>query len=155
MSNVSDCIKVDADTPTPKQIKNFTGVKLPNLNKLINDGGTRVEFVGGATRESQIGKGRFDLITPEGLNRLAKWYELGAMKYAPRNWETGIPISNCVNSMFRHMVKYMDGMNDEDHLAAIAWNAFAIMHYETHNPDMQDIPNRLNLNATGGTQCSG
>ena len=34
-------------------------------------------------------------------------------------------------------------MNDEDHLAAIAWNVFAVMHFEEVMPEMQDIPNRL------------
>jgi hypothetical protein len=43
------------------------------------------------------------------------------------------------------MVKYLSGRNDEDHLAAIAWNAFAIMHYEKYFPEMQDLPFRINI----------
>lgn len=109
----------------------------------INDGGSRQHFATGATREQQIGKGRYDLITPIGLVRLAKWYELGALKYADRNWEKGLPISNCMNSLLRHATKYLMGMNDEDHLAAIVWNAFAIMHFEENMPELQDIPARL------------
>ena len=108
----------------------------------MDDGGSRHDFGTGAVREGQSGKGRYDLITPVGLRRLARWYELGAMKYADRNWENGLPISNCLNSMFRHMVKYMAGHDDEDHLSAIAWNAFAIMHFEELMPEMQDIPTR-------------
>lgn len=111
----------------------------------IDDGGSRQSFDTGAIREGQAGKGRFDLITPVGLRRLALWYELGAKKYDDRNWEKGMPTSNCLNSMFRHMTKYMAGMDDEDHLAAIVWNAFAIMHYEELLPEMQNIPNRLEL----------
>jgi hypothetical protein len=109
----------------------------------IDDGGSRQEFSTGAVREQQTGKGRFDLITPEGLFRLAKWYELGAQKYVDRNWEHGLPISNCLNSMFRHLVKYMAGWDDEDHLAAICWNAFAIMHFEKYKPELMNIPLRM------------
>jgi len=108
----------------------------------IDDGGSRVGFGTGAIRESQEGKGRYDLITPEGLMRLANWYELGAIKYFDRNWEKGVPTSNCLNSLMRHTVKYLAGWNDEDHLAAIAWNAFAIMHMEKFHPELQDIESR-------------
>lgn len=117
--------------------------KRNKLNPLIDDGGARQSFVTGAVREPHTNKGRYDLITPEGLKRLAEWYELGAIKYSDRNWEKGLPISNCLNSAFRHLVKYVAGGRDEDHLAAIVWNVFAIMHFEKHMPELQDIPTRI------------
>ena len=89
-----------------------------------------IRYEGGAKRESQEGKGRLDLVSPFALMRLARWYEEGAKKYEPRNWEKGMPFSHCVNSCMRHLLKYLMGMRDEDHLAAVAWNAFALMHYE-------------------------
>ncbi|WHH58463.1 dATP/dGTP diphosphohydrolase domain-containing protein [Petroclostridium sp. X23] len=104
----------------------------------IQDSGKREEFGTGAIRDIQTGKGRFDLISPEGLFRLARWYELGTLKYSDRNWEKGIPISRCISSAFRHLVKYMAGWTDEDHLAAVAWNVFAIMHFERYRPDLDD-----------------
>ena len=106
----------------------------------IDDGGTRQNFSTGAVRESSSGKGRFDLITPYGLDRLAHWYEQGAKKYADRNWEKGIPASRCLDSALRHLTKYMMGKTDEDHLAAAAWNIFAIMHYEAVKLDVLDLP---------------
>lgn len=109
----------------------------------IADSGERQEFQTGAIREMQGKVGRYDLISPIGLRRLARWYQLGAEKYADRNWEKGVPISSCINSAFRHLIKYMLGMDDEDHLAAIAWNIFAVMHFEEVMPQMQDIPSRL------------
>jgi len=108
----------------------------------IDDSGARMEFSTGAIREPQDKKGRYDLITPFGLMRIARWYELGAQKYADRNWEKGLPFSNCLNSLFRHLVKYMAGYRDEDHLAAIAWNALALMHFEEVMPELNDIPAR-------------
>lgn len=100
----------------------------------MNDSGLRESNEYGATREPSDGRGRFDLISPFALERLAVWYELGAKKYGDRNWEKGLTRSRCVESLFRHLVKYMQGKSDEDHLAAIAWNAFAIMHFEEVPP---------------------
>lgn len=133
--------------------KKFTkyGENPVDIVKKVNDTigemkyeGKREEFKTGACRESHKGKGRYDLISPIGLKRIADWYEAGAIKYGARNWEKGIPTSNCLNSMFRHMVKYMNGQREEDHLSAIAWNAFAIMHMEENFPEMCDLPNKLN-----------
>ncbi len=106
------------------------------------DTGERMEFETGAIREPHKGKGRYDLISTEGLMRLAAWYERGAEKYGDRNWEKGLPVSNCMNSLLRHAIKYLAGWDDEDHLAAIVWNAFAIMEFEKTHPELQDLPKR-------------
>jgi len=55
---------------------------------------------------------------------------MGAKKYAERNWENGMPFSRCVASLKRHLMKYQQGLKDEDHLAAIMFNAMALIHYE-------------------------
>ena len=66
---------------------------------------------------------------------------MGAGKYAPRNWEKGIPWSRCLDSALRHLNKFQRGMTDEDHLAAAAWNIFAIIHYqELGMTEFNDIP---------------
>jgi hypothetical protein len=111
-------------------------------NSKMNDGGERISYgEGKAIREPSTGKGRHELITPFGINRLAKWYELGAKKYADRNWEKGMPFSRYTGSMFRHLLAWMIGKTDEDHLAAIAWNAFAIMHHqELGQLELDDMP---------------
>ncbi len=96
----------------------------------------------GAVREAETGKGRYDLIPPEAMFRIARWFEQGAEKYGGRNWEKGIPVSRCISAAFRHLYKYLAGWTDEDHLAAVAWNVMAIMWFETRRPDMQDLPAR-------------
>ncbi|MPM08411.1 hypothetical protein SDC9_54723 [bioreactor metagenome] len=112
------------------------------INKGIDDGGTRISYGDGrAIREPSVGKGRYDLITPYGTRRLAEWYDLGSQKYADRNWERGMPFSRYVNSAKRHMDKFVMGMEDEDHLAAAAWNIFAIMHHqELGELELDDMP---------------
>lgn len=94
----------------------------------LKDSGERQTFVTGAVRDCQAGKGRFDLISPIALERLARWYEMGAAKYEARNWEKGIPTGRCMDSALRHLNKHRLGHRDEDHLAAALWNIVAIIH---------------------------
>lgn len=111
----------------------------------INDGGERISYgEGNAIREPSTGKGRYDLITPFGIMRLAKWYELGSKKYADRNWEKGMPFSRYIDSAKRHIDKFVMGMTDEDHLAAAAWNILAIIHHEELGQlEFDDMPHYL------------
>ena len=60
----------------------------------------------------------------------------------PSTWEKGIPVSAMMDSALRHIFKYLDGMDDEDHLAAATWNLLGAIQMEEKMPDMQDIPSR-------------
>ena len=104
----------------------------------LEDSGERQQFDTGAVRDPAKGKGRYDLITPHGLKRLALHYEAGAAKYDDRNWEKGIPASRCFSSAVRHLFRWLTGERGEDHLAAACWNIFAIMHFEAVKPEMID-----------------
>jgi len=95
---------------------------------ITKDSGERDEFDTGSRRDTREGKGRFDLITPFALKRLAELYERGAEKYGNRNWEKGQPISRTFDSMVRHANDYALGDRSEDHITAVAWNAFMIVH---------------------------
>jgi hypothetical protein len=96
----------------------------------MNDTGERMTYDGGGMREPSTGKGAYELISPFALDRIAVWYELGARKYADRNWEKGIPFGRLIQSALRHMIRWMQGRRDEDHLAAVCWNVMAMMHFE-------------------------
>ena len=82
-------------------------------------------------RDTREGKGRFDLISPIALMRLAQHYENGAKKYGDRNWEKGQPLSRFLDSAARHLFRFLGGDRSEDHLSAVAWNVFAAVHCET------------------------
>lgn len=60
------------------------------------------------------------------LRRLAVHYARGAIKYADRNWEKGLETGRIVDSLLRHADKALRGEMDEDHEAAVVWNAFAL-----------------------------
>jgi hypothetical protein len=91
------------------------------------DSGAREQFDTGSQRDTRKGKGRFDLLPPRAIRRLAQLYERGANKYGDRNWEKGQPCSRYLDSMLRHAFAVSQGVVDEDHLAAVAWNALAII----------------------------
>jgi hypothetical protein len=91
---------------------------------------TKEEFSTGARRNDATGKGKYVLITPFGMKRIAGVYERGALAHGLRNWEQGIPISRLLDSAIRHIYQYIEGCKKEDHLAQGAWNLFAAMHME-------------------------
>jgi len=96
----------------------------------MHDSGQRQSFASGAIRDTADEKPRPDLISPFAIERLGEWLRLGARKYKERNWEKGMPVSRCVASLYRHLMYYHQGLRNEDHLAAILFNAMAIIHYE-------------------------
>lgn len=110
--------------------------------KILKDSGDRREFGTGAVRDMAEGKGRCDLLPACALIRLSKHFEAGAKKYSERNWENGMPISVMIDSGMRHLLKYLDGQTDEDHLCAAAWNLLGAMWMEEKHPELQDIPSR-------------
>jgi hypothetical protein len=108
---------------------------------MTKDSGKREEFPSGMVRDTQDGKPRYDLIPTEGLRRLAKLYTRGAVKYGDNNWQKGQPLSRAYASLFRHLIQWREGDRTEDHMAAVAWNAMAIMFYEENKPELDDLFN--------------
>ena len=100
--------------------------QLNSFNK-VQDSGKRQEFGTGAVRDVQEGKGRYDLLPVHAIDRLARHFENGSRKYGENNWCKGIPLCRYLDSMLRHCFKFKGGMNDEDHLAAIIWNACCLL----------------------------
>jgi hypothetical protein len=82
------------------------GTVTPDKEIKLKDSGERDVYETGAQRDNGEMKGRFDLVTPQGELRLARHYELGAEKYADRNWEKGMPIGRMVSAAMRHLSKY-------------------------------------------------
>lgn len=143
-------IKTEDSCPVKSQDQNDLNRTLDAAHETANgdkivDSGKRMSFGEDlAEREPADGKGRYDLITPFGIRRLAIWCELGAKKYADRNWEKGMPFSRYIDAAKRHLDKYIMGMTDEDHLAAAAWNILAIMHHEElGQTELDDMPHYM------------
>ena len=97
---------------------------------ITKDSGERRVFSTGSQRDVREGKGRYDLLPPECIRRLALLYERGAVKYGDHNWKKGQPLSSTLDSLLRHAFQYAEGDRTEDHLSAVAWNAFTLMWTE-------------------------
>ena len=110
---------------------------------MLKDQGVMETAETGCKRESNEGRGRFDLLPYEAIEALAKWYEEGSKKYGDRNWEKGISVKDCVNRMIRHSLKAGNGWEDEDHLAAVMWNAAAAITMMKRRPDLDDHIHRV------------
>lgn len=115
----------------------------------LKDSGERQAFVTGAQRDVQGGKGRYDLLPVLALRRLAVVLEKGAEKYDPRNWEKGMPLSRFMDSGLRHLFKYLEGWNDEDHAAQALWNIACMIQTSEMiergllPPELDDLPTYL------------
>lgn len=103
------------------------------------DSGQHEEYDSGMRRDSQAGKPRFDLIRtkaqPYGeqmIYRYAMLLARGAEKYADRNWEEGdseVELERAKASLLRHTEQLVAGETDEDHAAAVWFNAQAIEYF--------------------------
>lgn len=87
-------------------------------------------FPTGAQREKKGGKGRYDLISPRFLRRLALTLEEGASKHGDRNWEKGIPSHSYLDSLLRHICQWVGGDRSEDHLGHAAFNLQGLIFNE-------------------------
>ena len=113
---------------------------------MIKDSGNRREFETGAVRDMQEGKGDMASLPNNAILRLSKHYENGAVKYGRWNYTKGINVSSFMDSALRHIFKYMDGWDDEDHLSAAAFNILGAMEMEGKHKELIDIPSREGKN---------
>lgn len=95
-------------------------------------------FQTGAIRDTQTGKTDFtETISWTAFGRYAKYMTGKKARYGSGNFKKGIPIDSYEKSLLRHIHKYMvnkyergDEEKDQDHLSAIVFNVFGIMHEE-------------------------
>lgn len=139
MGDVQSWAAKGGDDRVGTDIDIVTDERRPRTYNSVKDSGERQEFETGARRDAQDDKPLYALIPAGPLYRLAMHYTNGAKKYGPNNWTKGIPMSRCVESLLRHIEAFRMGDESEDHLAAVAWNAFALMWYEDTMPEMNDL----------------
>lgn len=109
---------------------------------MIKDSGERTEFSTGAVRDMKGGKGDMLSLPMDALLRLSIHYQEGAKKYGRFNYLKGIPVSSFLDSAERHLAKYIAGWDDEDHLAAAAFNILGALQMEETLPEMCDLKSR-------------
>ena len=107
---------------------------------MIKDSGERTEFGTGAVRDMHSGKGRMDLLPWEALIEVSKHCEEGALKYGERNCEKGIPIHSLIDSAFRHLAKYMMGMDDDPTFGRLAGTACSPFTWKSSTRNFRTYP---------------
>ena len=119
------------------------------------------QYATGAVRDRRDGKGRYDLLSPIAMRRVAQLLERGADHYGDRNWEKGMPLTRFFDSGVRHAYQWLEGERDEDHLAAAVWNFMCIMHGEemierrVWPADMADQPSFVERMQRGDAHSNG
>jgi hypothetical protein len=96
------------------------------------------KFKTGAIRDLQNGKEDYiETISWTGLKRHAQYMTGKKVKYGSGNFKKGIPIESYEQSLVRHLQKYLANKyeggimeKEEDHLAAMLFNVFGIIHEE-------------------------
>lgn len=105
------------------------------LDEMCGGGNVRVHETG-AKRSRDADAVRYELISPVGLERIAKTYAEGAARYGDHNWLYGFPVHDLLNHAIRHQYLYLSGDRSEDHLAHAAWGLFTAMHSEQKWPHL-------------------
>lgn len=106
------------------------------------DSGKRVDFPSGMRRDTDEGKPRYDLIDEPFLTRLAQLMARGAIKYGEENWRLANSqeeLKRFQASGFRHFVQWIRGDEDEDHMAAVAYNLMAAEYVKRRINESRNI----------------
>lgn len=109
-------------------------------NFITKDSGKREDYDSGMRRDTEDNKTDFTYLMIEGvpyedqpIHRIMQLYMRGAQKYGKSNWQKANSLEEFERfkrSLFRHWMQYISGDRDEDHIAAVVWNAIAIMYME-------------------------
>jgi len=96
-------------------------------------------------RKDDQGKQRMELVPPETIEALAQVLTDGANKYGDRNWETGMKWSRLYAALFRHMLAWWQGENeDPDSGRSHLWHALfcvsSLVAYEQRGVGSDDRP---------------
>ena len=87
---------------------------------------------------------RWELLPLEDVEDIVKVYTAGAKKYGPNTWQN-LPdgYNRYKAALLRHLVEYDKGNKiDEEtgcrHLAAVAWNAIAMLHIDKQKTETHE-----------------
>lgn len=91
------------------------------------------------------GKLPMHLVPPDALKAMAAVLDVGAKKYALRNWEKGADYSVPYASLMRHLMAFWEGEDNDPetelpHLYHVIMNAAFLIRYYEKFPELDDRP---------------
>ena len=89
------------------------------------------------------GKPKWSLVPQSALVPMVRVLEYGAKKYAPHNWQRGLPINEICESLKRHLDSFMEGEDNDlestlSHIGHIQCNALFLSWMLKNRPDLDD-----------------
>lgn len=130
---------------TTEHANSMTSVIKSTKDQWERQGGVVDIKVVAETRGSRFnnGKTRFDLIDWEALTGLADVLEFGAKKYSNHNWRRGLPFTEIIASLLRHVSEIMKNQDIDPetqllHADHIQCNAMFLSWMIRNRPDMDD-----------------
>ncbi len=116
------------------------------MNSIKREEGEERQFSTGANKQAAAGKGTPALFPADAYIEVCRHFEDGAALHGDRNWEKGIPLSELINSLERHIADEKMGKADERHDRALAWNAIVYLATKIRiqrsqlPPELADMP---------------
>lgn len=94
------------------------------------------------------GKDPMHLVPPDAIRAMAKVLEVGAKKYALRNWELGASYSVPYASLMRHLLAFWDGedLDPESglpHVYHVLMNSAMLVRYFEEFKELDDRPKKV------------
>ncbi len=89
------------------------------------------------------GKPKWSLVDFSALIPLVQVLEFGAEKYSKDNWKKGLPHTQIIDSMQRHIVAILDGQDIDPesnlpHIGHILCNAMFLSYMQKYRTDLDD-----------------
>lgn len=91
------------------------------------------------------GKLPWKLAAWDAIEAVVEVWQVGAEKYAPRNWEGGFMYDEVFDSAMRHLISWFRGQDYDDetgclHLAHASWNVLVLLAFTLRG--RKDLDNR-------------
>jgi hypothetical protein len=121
--------RAEPEWPAPPAGTSWSDHEVTDLGGfVVKDSGTRQEYASGMRRDTQDGKPDYTLIDRAFLKRWAMHMVKGKAKYGEDNWRLASSeeeLKRFQKSALRHLIQWLDGEDEEDHAAAVAFNVAA------------------------------
>ncbi len=89
------------------------------------------------------GKLQWSLVDFNSLESMVRVLEFGAKKYSPHNWKKGLPITEIIDSMMRHLVAFSNGENIDpesgiSHIGHLGCNYMFLSYMIQNKPELDN-----------------
>ena len=86
---------------------------------------------------------KWSLVDYEAMKDMVRVLEFGALKYDAHNWRKGLPVTEVIESLLRHIYAYLEGEDNDPesklpHTGHIMCNAMFLSYIHSNKPEFDD-----------------